>query len=229
MTKKDRSRVWVRWTGEALIIVASVFIAIYLEGVADDSARSDDAHAAMVQLLSELRADQEDLRAVREQQLTLRDAYDDLLGWFAEPERLPGDSVQAALDEIAFLNRTMYPRRGTWRALTSSDQLTWVTDRSLVTRLANFYESTNARLEYAGRDYDFNVNDVLRGVATRAWDSYRLRSSAAGNDHLPELREQLRYLRLAWNEYYVDLLDDYGAELRTLIRDLETYLAATNT
>jgi hypothetical protein len=47
----------------------------------------------------------------------------------------------------------------------------------------------------------------------------------AGSDHLPELREQLRYLRLSWNEYYVDLLEDYGGELEALIRDLEAYLA----
>jgi hypothetical protein len=92
-----------------------------------------------------------------------------------------------------------------------------------VTRLANFYESTNARLEYGGRDYDFNVNEVARVTASRAWDAQRPRVD--GQAALIELREQLRYLRLSWNTYYVDLLDAYGNEMESLLRDLESYLA----
>ena len=222
MTKQ---RLWARWVGESVIIVASVFVAIFLEGVADDSARSTDAHASLAQLMSELRADRDDLVEVRQHQAHLGRTYDDLLRWMVEPGSLPTDSVQLALNEVAFLNRTMYPRRGAWRALTSSGQLAWVSDRNLVTRLANFYESMNVRLEAGGRDYDFNVNEVARVTVPQAWDAGRQRPHA----DLVELREQLRYLRLSWNRYYVDLLDDYGEELDALLRDLGSYLADGDT
>lgn len=216
----------MRWAGEVAIIVASVFVAIYLEGVADDSARSDDAHAALAQITAELRADRENLAEIRQAQVELGAYYDNLLRWLAEPESLPRDSVHAALDHVAFLNRTMYPRRGAWRALTSAGQLAWIDDPGLVTKLANLYESTHSRLEAAGRDYDFNVNEVARVAVPRAWDAELQEPRADGRAAMFELRGQLRYLRLSWNVYYIELLDDYGSEMETLLRDLDDYLAS---
>jgi hypothetical protein len=211
--------------GEAVIIVASVFVAIYLEGIADNAARRNDARASLTQLVVELKEDREEVVEVRGQQMRLRTTYDDLLRWLSGTDPLPADSVQAALDEVAFLNRTVYPRAGTWSALTSSDHLSWVSDEDLVARLANFYESMNARLESGGRDYDFNVNEVVRVTLSRGWDSQRQSPQATNPGGTVELREQLRYLRLSWNRYYVDRLDDHEAEIDGLIQDLETYLA----
>ena len=201
----------------------------FLEGLADDASRSADAHVALAQLATELRADRQQLAEVREQQVGLSKAYDDLLRWLGDPASSPGDSIQAALDQVAFLNRTLYPRRGAWRALTSSSQLVWVGDQGLVTRLANFYESLNARLEYMGRDHDFNVNDFARVTTSRTWDSEHHRLRVGGQADAVELREQVRYLRLSWNVFYIDLLDEYGTEADTLLRDLESYLAEGDT
>lgn len=220
---------WMRWGGEAVIIVVSVFIAVFLEGVAADSSSSADAHATLTQLAAELRADGEDLARIRGTQVGHAGAYDDLLRWLATPESLPGDSVQAALDQVGFLNLTMYPRKGAWGTLTSGGQLVWVRDPGLVTRLANFYESTHTRLEAAGRDYDFNVNEVARVTASRAWDWQQRRPRVNGEDDVAELFAQIRYLRLSWNQYYIELLDDYGGEMGTLLRDLEAYLSAGDT
>lgn len=137
--------------------------------------------------------------------------------------------MQAALDQIGFLNLTMYPRKGSWGALTSGGQLVWVRDPGLVARLANFYESTHTRLEAAGRDYDFNVNEVARVTASRAWDWQQMRPRMNGESEVAELFGQLRYLRLSWNQYYIDLLDDYGAEMEALLGDLEAYLSLGDT
>jgi len=224
MTEPHQPRLWVRWVAEAALIFASVFIAILLEGMADDSSRSADAHTSLVQLADELRADREDLVEVRQRQAELSVVYDDLLLWLASPEAMPGDSVQAALDRVAFLNRTMYPRRGAWSAMTSTGQLVWVGDQSLVTRLAKMYESTHDKLGYMGQDYDFNVNDFSRLSIPRAWDTQREQARVNGPADLVELRGQLRYLRLSWNTYYLDLLDEYGGEMDELLRDLEAYL-----
>lgn len=220
---------WMRWLGEAVIIVVSVFIAVFLEGVAADSSSSADAHTTLRQLAAELRADREDLARIRGVQVEHAGAYDDLLRWFTAPESLPGDSVQAALDQVGFLNLTMYPRKGAWGALTSGGQLVWVHDQGLVTRLANFYESTHARLEYAGRDYDFNVNEIARVTISGAWDWRQQRPRGNRETDLVELWGQVRYLRLSWNQYYIDLLDDYGGEMETLLNDLEAYLSAHDT
>lgn len=220
---------WVRWAGEAVIIVVSVFVAVFLEGVATDSSSSADAHTTLRQLAAELRTDREDLARIRGVQVGHAGAYDDLLLWLTTPESLPGDSVQTALDQIGFLNLTMYPRKGAWGALTSGGQLVWVRDPGLVTRLANFYESTHTRLDAAGRDYDFNVNEVARVTASRAWDWNQMRPRANGEDDIAQLFGQLRYLRLSWNQYYIDLLDDYGEEMETLLEDLEAYLSEGDT
>ena len=228
MSEQHRAIPWQRWAGEAVIIVVSVFVAVFLEGVAADSSSYTDAHAALGQLVAELDADRADLARIRQNQAELSVAYDDLLRWLATPESLPEDSVQAGLDQVGFLNLTMYPRKGAWGALTSGGQLVWIRDQGLVTRLANFYESTHARLENAGRDYDFNVNEVARVTASRGWDWQQQRLRSDRGD-VAELWAQLRYLRLSWNQYYIELLDDYGDEMGALLRDLEACLNGGDT
>ena len=229
MTEQHRSPLWVRWVAEAVIIVASVFVAVLLEGLAEDSSRSAAAHTSLAQLAEELRADREDLAEVRLRQEELSVVYDDLLRWLAVPGTIPGDSVQSALDRVAFLNRTMYPRRGAWSAMTSTGQLVWVDDQILASRLAKMYESTHSKLEYMGQDYDFNVNEFSRLSIPQAWDSQREQPRVNGPADVIELRGQLRYLRLSWNNYYLDLLDDYGSEMDELLRDLHDYLLDDDT
>ncbi len=223
--EQSRTRLLVRWGAEALIIVSSVFVAVFLEGLANDLSSSADAHTSLVQLSEELRADRADLVGVRQSQEDLSVVYDNLLAWLSTPESMPSDSVQAALDRVAFLNRTMYPRRGAWSAMTSTGQLVWVDDQVLATRLARLYESTHSKLEYMGQDYDFNVNEFSRLSIPQAWDFHRERARIDGPADLIELRGQLRYLRLSWNNYYLDLLDEYGSEMDELLRDLEGYLS----
>ena len=52
-----------------------------------------------------------------------------------------------------------------------------------------------------------------RGAKIRAWSG-----------GLTTFRNQLRWLHLAWNRYYLDLLDGYEVQLDTLIGEIETYL-----
>lgn len=224
MSEGQRARLWGRWAGEVVVIVASVFVAIYLEGLADDAERAADAHAVLAQVSAELASDLEAIPAIRQQQGELADVYDALSDWMASPRSLPADSVQSALDYVGFNNRTLYPSSGAWRALTSAGQLVWVEDQALVARLANFYENRTTQLEFNGRDYDFNVNEVIRVTASRAWDFQRQEPHVDGGADLVELSGQLRYLGTSWNPYYISLLDQYAEEIEALLADIDAYL-----
>ena len=213
-----------RWALEVALIVGSVFVAIFLEGLADDASRTREARTSIAQLTSQLRADSADLASVRAHQEGLSVVYDSLLAWLGDPSTLDGASVQDGLDQVAFLNRTMYPRKGSWEAITSTGQLAWVGDHDLVAGLGNFYESMVEKLEYMGQDYDYNVNEVARVIIPRSWDAQR--SGLRGEEEdWAELRGQLRYLRLSWNEYYLDLLGEYSRDMDVLLRDLDAFLA----
>lgn len=224
MSEAPKARLWGRWAGEVVVIVASVFVAIYLEGLADDAERAADAHAVLAQVSAELASDLEAIPAIRQQQGELAEVYDALSDWMAGPRSLPTDSVQSALDYVGFNNRTLYPSSGAWRALTSAGQLVWVEDQALVARLANFYENRTTQLEYNGRDYDFNVNEVVRVTASRAWDFQRQEPHVNGGADLVELSGQLRYLGTSWNPYYISLLDQYAEEIEALLADINAYL-----
>ena len=215
----------MRWAGEAVVIVASVFVVIYLEGVAQDRAESGDAHAALEQVLVELRADSVRALEISDHQEMLGTVYGDLLRWLGDPGAMPGDSVQAAIDFIGTSNWTLFPRKGAWRAMTSAGQLIWVDDQRLVTRLAHFYESVNARIEYNGRDYDVAVNEVTRATAPSAFDAESLRVRGDPAQQVAQLRGELRYIRIAWNDFYVDLLSEYMDELNGLLLDLDACMA----
>jgi len=225
MTEGQRGRTWARWAGEAIVIVVSVFVAIYLEGAADDAERVDEANGILAQIVAELTADRQAIPEILEQQAVAAGTYGSLLRWLTDSQSVPGDSVQAALDYLRDNNRTLYPISGAWRALMSGGHLVWIRDQRLVARLAAFYENRTVQLEYNGRDYDFNLNDVLRVTASRAWDFERQSPRANGTSDLVELRGQLRYLGESWNPYYVSLLSQYGTEIDELLRELEAYLS----
>jgi hypothetical protein len=195
MSDEGRVRRWARWAGEVVVIVASVFVAIYLEGLADDAERADDAHAVLAQVATELASDRRAIPEIIQQQSELADYYESLRRWMADPRSLPTDSVQEALDYVGFNNRTLYPSSGAWRALTSAGQLVWVEDRALI-----------------------------RVTSSRAWDYQRQEARTDGGADLVELSGQLRYLGTSWNPHYIDLLGEYAAEIDALLEDIDAYL-----
>lgn len=52
----------------------------------------------------------------------------------------------------------------------SSGQLPSIGNDGLVTRPGSFYANINDWLEYNGRDYDYNLNEVVRTTASEVWD-----------------------------------------------------------
>lgn len=215
---------WKRLAAEAVVIVASVYLAIVLEGNAQDRERADEATAALAQLLDELQEDRADISEIRAEQENLAGHYRALLDWIAEPASMPGDSVQESLDHIVTSNRTMFPRSSAWTTMVASGQLTELDNPALVTRLGNLYENINDRLEYNGRYYDSDLSNFTFGDVASIWDTQTRRFLTRDTMTLAGFRNRLRIMYLAWNQYYLALLDEYEAEVEGLIAAVGEHL-----
>ena len=216
---------WARILGEGALIIVSVYLAIFLEGVSQDREARASAHLALVQMLGEMRKDSADVEEIREEQLTRSRQYENLDRWLASPDSMPLDSMAETLDLVFFSNRTLYPRRSAWTTMLAAGQLAKLDSPGLVLRLGDFYESLNARVVDNGDDYDESINDLARNSAPAYWDGVNGRLVTTDVHELTRFRNQLRYLHVSWNIWYLDLLDYYQQTLDSLILEIESYLA----
>ena len=215
---------WAKLLGEGAVIIISVYFAIVLEGMSQDREAEQAAHTALAQMLDEMREDRSDVGEIRAEQLERDGQYRALIQWLASPESMPLDSVGGAIDAIFFSNRTLYPRRSAWTTMIDAGQLAELDDPALVTRLGNFYESFIVRVIDNGEEYDDNLNDIARNSATAIWDGVNSRLLTTDARQLTVFRNQLRFMHIAWNLWYLDLLDDYEQTLDSLILENESYL-----
>jgi hypothetical protein len=213
---------WKRIVGESVLIIASVYVAIFLEGISSDRQSAAAARTGLVQLRAELVADREDLGEIMEEQRGLSLVYHDLASWLVAGDDMPFDKVDAALKQLELTNRTLFPRKGAWTSLVASAQLLWIRDQALVTRLGNFYENIDVRLEYSGAAYDYNVNEVLRHTVSAVWDKHAQRPTG----DLVQLRNELLYVENAHNKFYLGLLQQYEIELNDIIEAIDRHLGA---
>jgi hypothetical protein len=215
---------WNRILGEGALIIVSVYLAIFLEGMSQEREARTSAHLALVQMLGEMREDSSDLEEIREEQLVRSTQYEDLDQWLVNPDSVPLDSMAETLDLVFFSNRTLYPRRSAWTTMLAAGQLAELDSPGLVLRLGDFYESLNARVVDNGNDYDDNLNDIARNSAPEYWDGANGRLLTTDAYELTKFRNQLRYLHISWNIWYLDLLDEYQLTLDALILEIESYL-----
>jgi hypothetical protein len=209
---------------EGALIIVSVYLAIVLEGMSQDRESKMSAHLALVQMLAEMREDAADLDVIRADQLARTRQYAELDQWFANPETMPLDSVAETLDLVFYSNRTLYPRRAAWTTMLAAGQLAELDSPGLVSRLGDFYESLNARVVDNGDDYDESLNDIARNSSPNIWDGVDRRLMTTEVPKLTEFRNQLRYVHVSWNIWYLDLLNNYKQALDSLILEIETYL-----
>ena len=217
---------WRRLLSEAVVIVASVYLAIVLEGMSEDRDRATEAVDALAQLVDELRKDRADVAEVIAEQESLSRQYVKLRRWFEDPSSMPTDSVQETLDLVAWSNRTMFPRGAAWTTMVASGQLSYLDDVALVTRLGDLYENVNPRIEYNGAAYDENLNFVMRESVPMVWDFEASRLVTGDPAAVARIQGQLRYLHVAFNGWYLWYLAQYAEQLDRLISDVESYLDA---
>ena len=161
---------WRRFLGEAVLIVASVYLAIVLEGSSAERERRTEAIAALTTLQAELELDQADAQEILGLQEEQGRSNERIHAWLSHPLSVPSDSFSAALLHVLTNNRTMFPRKSSWTTMVSEGQLSVLGDPELVGRLANLYEHSNVRLEYNGARYDDTTQDMLRGRVPYVWD-----------------------------------------------------------
>ena len=215
---------WTKLLAEGALIIVSVYFAIVLEGMSQDREEKLAAHTALAQMLDEMREDQSDVGEIRAEQIERDRQYETLIKWLANPESLSPDMVGDAIDAIFFSNRTLYPRRSAWTTMIAAGQLSEIDDPALVTRLGNFYESFIVRVIDNGYDYDDNLNAIARTSASEIWDGVNRRLLTTDARQITVFRNQLRFMHLAWNLWYLDLLDEYGRTMDSLILEIESYL-----
>jgi hypothetical protein len=215
---------WTKLLAEGALIIVSVYFAIVLEGMSQDREEKLAAHTALAQMLYEMREDQSDVGEIRAEQIERDRQYETLIKWLANPESLSPDMVGDAIDAIFFSNRTLYPRRSAWTTMIAAGQLSEIDDPALVTRLGNFYESFIVRVIDNGYDYDDNLNAIARTSASEIWDGVNRRLLTTDARQITVFRNQLRFMHLAWNLWYLDLLDEYGRTMDSLVLEIESYL-----
>ena len=215
---------WQRVAGEALLIVASVFVAIALESMWQERQQAAEARAALAQMLDELKQDQTDLRYAIRRQAEIDGTYTKVRGWLADVGTVPAQEFQGAIDNLAFDNATLFVRTSAWTTMVESGYLPLLRDELLISRMADLYENQGVRLAWNNDSYDRELWKVVRDTSTRVWDFENQRFLSADPEALQTLRGQIRYLHLIWNRWYQEFLKRYGETQATLISEIEAYL-----
>lgn len=214
---------WLKLVRDAAVVIASVYVAIVLEGASADRERRAEAEQALARLESELQQDQDDLVVVLAAQRDRLVRHERIDRWLGTPSAIPGDSMGADISALFSVNRTMFPRNSSWTTMVSAGQLTFLDDPDLVARLANLYENLNPRLEYNGVIYDRWVMDVARTDVSRLWDRAQGRLQSGDPAASARFRESLAGL-LDLSVGFVGLLEDWGVELAAVRGDVERHL-----
>ncbi len=215
---------WRRWAVEFLLILGSVYLAVFLES--SNQARIDRsaARVALSQLLGELREDQLDFKRIVTAQESLNRDYSNIGRWLRVPSAAPPDSVGEAIHRIATENPTLFPRRASWSTMISSGQLADLDAPELVLQLGQLYETIYDRIDYNSRFYDEELSAELRVADAVRWNDLGQRPLTSGRVELERLAQGLERLHISWNVWYRDLLSGYEDEVQEAIEAIEAYL-----
>ena len=225
MTRKKTS--WRRISGEAVLIISSVFVAIALESAWQDRQNFLAAQGALGQMLEELRQDRADLDEVLDEQRKLESTYRRVISWLADPESVSEQEFGEAVEFLSYSNRTMYPRRSAWTTMVSSGQLQLLNNAELVTKLGDIHENLYVRLIENGSAYNEDLLTTMRESVPRIWDYSEYRFLTLDATEIARVRSELRLVHYSWNQWYLEFLSEvYGPMLDELIADLDAYLVS---
>lgn len=226
MPFKNERPPWGRWIVEFILILASVYLAVFLESAYQARADQGAARSALGQLLGELREDRDDFRRIIEIQDGLDGHYTNLGRWLADPASYPADSVGAALHEIATENSTLFARRASWTTMVSAGQLADLDAPELVLRLGQLYETVYARIDYNSRFYDEELNEELRATSVIRWNSLATAPLTRDPQEIERFMFRIERVHMSWNVWYRDLLIQYENDVIDAIAAVEEYLEA---
>ena len=218
---------WRRITGEAALIICSVFIAIVLESAWQERQNISEAQGALSQMLEELRQDRKDLDDVLDEQKALDLTYTKVISWLGNTGTFSEQDFGQAIELLSYSNRTMYPRRSAWTTMVASGQLQLLDNAELVTKLGNFYEYLYYRIMQNGQSYDNNLFEIMRESVPRVWDYNEYSFITLDASKIAELRGEIRFMHYTWNQWYIELLtEQYGKMLDELITEVDAHLVS---
>ena len=211
-----------RFGGEALLIVASVFVAILLESMWQDRAEAIDARESLAQVRLSLLEDARFFDLVEAEQRRAAEQTRKLLEWFSSPETLPGEAVHEVF--IAYgMPISIWPRRAAWNTMVNSGQLRLLDAPELVTRIGDYYEHHLRRMEYNGQQYDVAFTAVAEGELAEIWDFEQRTLLTTDPVRLKQFRNRLLGLN-SWIVYYLDNVESNRALVQALAADIEAHL-----
>ena len=217
---------WVKVASEAVLIIASVFVAISLESMWKEHSDAAEARSALTQLLRELQVDKAFLQEVLAEQEMTGDIHSDLLNWFADPGSIPETSVHEAFETLTNTGLTMWARQAAWTTMVEAGQLSLLDDNELVAHLGDHFEHLQRRLKYIEEAYDVEKFYVEGRVLPNIWDRDRRRLLTEDPMQIDVFRNHIFNLT-DWNRWYLNyLVDVYGKDLSALIYEIEQYLLA---
>ena len=212
----------LRFGGEALLIVASVFVAILLESMWQDHVEATDARQSLSQVRRSMAEDLAFLDLVEEEQRATYEIIRQLIGWVEQPESLSDEQVQDF-----FLNYSMpisiWPRRAAWDSMVSAGQLRLLGAPALATRIGDYYEYHLRRVEYNSRQYDDLFVAIFEGDVPRLWnfEEGRLLST----DPADRVRFRNRLVQLGfWTSYYLNYIETNRSLLHELTEEIDRFL-----
>jgi hypothetical protein len=214
---------WRKLLLEGAMVVASVYVAIFLQGISDEHAHHQEAGRALILLRGELARDREDLNVIMAAQQDRDVRHRRLDRWLRDVAGAPSDSVAADIHALFSINRTLFPRSASWATMIAAGELNDLDDPELVSRLADFYENRNTRLEYNGSAYDNWVVQVAQTGIPEVWDQ----SSGNFISRDPIAIARLRGRLAGIHELglgFISLLEQWREALDSLISEVDLYL-----
>lgn len=225
MTRKQTS--WRRISGEAVLIISSVFVAIALESAWQDRQNFLAAQGALGQMLEELKQDRVDLEEVLDEQRSLDATYRRVISWLANPESVSEQEFGEAMNLLSYSNQTMYPRRSAWTTMVASGQLQLLNNAELVTKIGDLHENLYLRVMANGTAYDRDLFATMRETVPRIWDYNEYRFLTLDATEIARLRGEFKFIHYTWNQWYLELLtEEYCTVLDELIADVGAYLVS---
>jgi hypothetical protein len=215
----------LRWVAEFMLIVGSVYLAVYLEGRREDAEEHAQAEVLLAQVLGELQEDLQDFDHIIAEQ-TLRDVdYTNLRRWLTSTRERPLDSLRTALYMVSTENSTLFPRKASWTTMVSSGFLAHLDAPDLVLQLGQLYETKYARIDYNSLQFDVSLNEGFVSHRGIRWQTLNSNPLSPDPEEVQELASFLEWLHITWNTWYRDILIEYREDVREAISAVELHLA----
>jgi len=214
---------------ETLVIVFSVFMAIYFEDLWQDRKQKQEANRLLCELKLELAEDLNDIDSIIKNQRWNSKHYQVVVTGLSRSGFDFNQEIDAALHEIGKNNRTLYPRIATWSILLSNGLFAEIDDKELSVKLMNYYESFNKRIYDNGEGYDRTLNEMLRIHIPEYWDFLNKKPLASDHKSTSKFRAQIEHVYRDWNLYYIELLIKHKANTQDLINHLGNCNEKSNT